>query len=79
MRQLWRRLLGRPASESGRLRQGAAAYTAGRSPPERANVAYALKSRATEPTSNGGYQWTRAQSLYLSFESMPSQHGASKR
>src|SRR5215813_14813432 len=38
---LWQRLLGRPVSESGRLRQGAGGYPWGDRPPERANVAYA--------------------------------------
>jgi NADPH-dependent curcumin reductase CurA len=38
---LWQRLLGRPASESGRLRQGAGGPPGRRSPPSRANVAYA--------------------------------------
>src|SRR5262249_30520763 len=38
---LWQRLLGRPVSESGDLRQGAGGYPWGDRPPERANVAYA--------------------------------------
>src|SRR5262245_53397153 len=50
---LWQRLLGRPASESGRLRHGEKILGWGRPPPEDAKVAYAPGLASSQPVPGG--------------------------